>query len=413
MRTFTFPVIFFLVALTGCSVFPVGKDRVNLNPSLPTVVTDNSACKTPGYVAYHCADTITASFDSSQRLWVAYTLNHYLYLQYSNDHGQHFSAPVQVNRDPENIAANGEYRPKIRFDAQNNVFLTWTQALEKRHTGHIRFARSTDEGKTFSTPVTINDNLDIISHRFDDILIGRNGEIFIAWLDAREREEARTNKHDFLGTTVYYTWSNDHGMHFHPNKPIHNHSCECCRLGVALDVDNLPVVIWRHVFEGQIRDQALIKFKDWNTPGQLQRASVDNWKIEACPHHGPSMTINQDGRYHMTWFSGAVEHQGLFYAHSDDHGEHFSDVLPFGKSAAKHPYIDTIGTTVIIVWSEFDGKNNLVQMMKSEDRGEHWSESETIGSHEGKSDYAFLINDGDSIYLSWQTDKGYHFEQLP
>ncbi len=106
--------------------------------------------------------------------------------------GISFTAPVQVNSVAEKIEAKGEYRPKIKLDAKRaTIYLTWTQKLEGKHSGHIRFSRSTDGGQHFSAPVTVNDNLDIISHRFDSMAIGKNGEIFIAWLDARDFEEAK------------------------------------------------------------------------------------------------------------------------------------------------------------------------------------------------------------------------------
>lgn len=399
----------FLTACTSTSI-AIKNSSSNIDPSSKT--EKNPKCTDAAYIALECADTVTAVFDNEENLWVAYVLANHIYLQQSSDKGESFSNPIQVNQEAENIAANGEYRPKLKFDQLGNIYLTWTQALEKRHTGHVRFSRSMDHAKTFSAPITINDNLDVISHRFDDLLIGKNGEIFIAWLDARDKEQARSNKHDFLGTTVYYTWSKDQGASFEPNRPVHTHSCECCRLAIALDRDNLPVVLWRHVFEGQIRDQAIIKFKDWNTPGELQRASVDNWKIEACPHHGPAMSISDNGRYHLSWFSGAPEHQGLFYAYSDDQGKTFSNALGFGNAGAKHPHIASVADRVVIVWSEFDGKHNLIQMIQSQDQGLNWTSAKTIGISAGKSDYGFLLTDGDDIYLSWQTVSGFHFQEV-
>lgn len=134
-----------------------------------------------------CSDTVTASFDNQGKLWIVWVNNGHIYLQSSNDQGEHFSPPIQVNTEAEAIAAHDEYRPKIKLDSKGAIYLTWTQNLEKRHTGNIRFSRSIDGGKSFSKPITVNDNLDVIGHRFDELAIGKNGEIFIAWLDARER----------------------------------------------------------------------------------------------------------------------------------------------------------------------------------------------------------------------------------
>lgn len=359
-----------------------------------------------------CADTVTAQFAPDGQLWIAWVNGEHIYLQTSADQGAHYSDPIKVNQNPESIAAHGEYRPKLKFDAQGNLYLTWTQNLEKRHTGNIRFSRSLDGGKTFSQAITINDNLDIIGHRFDDLAIGKNGEIFIAWLDSRDKEVAKANKQNFLGTAVYYTWSNDGGVSFKPNQPVAPHSCECCRLGIAIDNDNLPVVLWRHVFEGQIRDQALIKFTSWDKPGNLQRVSQENWNIEACPHHGPALSIAEDGRYHAVWFSGAADKQGLFYGYSNDQGNSFSAPVKFGNQGAKHPNVFAHANQVSIVWSEFDGKQNLLQAMHSKDNGLTWSTAHTIASTPESADDGFLVSNGEQLYVSWQTGGGYQFSQL-
>jgi hypothetical protein len=359
-----------------------------------------------------CSETVTATFDDKGTLWLAWVVRDQIYVQSSTDKGQSFSAPIVVNTAPEAIAARGEYRPKIKLDGQGSIYLTWTHNLEKRHTGHIRFSRSTDGGKSFSPPVTVNDNLDVIGHRFDALALGKNGEIFVAWLDARDKEKAKAAKQEFSGTAVYYTWSDDGGKSFYPNKVVAPHSCECCRLGIEIDVDNLPVVLWRHVYDGNIRDHALVKFKDWQSPGEVRRVSEENWKIDACPHHGPALSIADNGIYHAVWFSGAADKQGLFYGHSKDGGLSYSPALRFGNQGAKHPNVLAGGEQVAVLWSEFDGSYNLLQLIKSTDGGLSWSQPEVVGKTTESVDDAFLLSDGDTVYLSWQTGQGYQFKPV-
>lgn len=95
--------------------------------------------------------------------------------------------------------------------------------------------------------------------------------------------------------------------------------------------------MWRHVYDGNIRDHALSRFRDWNTPGPAQRVSSENWQIDACPHHGPGLSIADDGRVHGVWFSGAPDRQGLFYGHASDAAAGFSAPHSFGNPGAKHP----------------------------------------------------------------------------
>jgi hypothetical protein len=352
-----------------------------------------------------CAETISAAFDGKGMLWITWANNDHVYVQSSDDKGLSFTDPVMVNAAAEKIEAKGEYRPKIKLDAKGNIYLTWTQKLEGKHSGHIRFSRSADGGQHFSEPVTVNDNRDIISHRFDSMAIGKNGEIFIAWLDARDFEEAKKAGKQFEGTSLYYSWSDDGGQHFYPNKRIATHTCQCCRLDTAIAPDNTPVVTWRHVFEGGIRDHALVKFTDWNTPGDTHRLGRDNWKIDACPHHGPGLSISDSGIYHAVWFSGAPANQGLFYAHSTDSGRHFSTPVNFGKAGSGHPHVLALGPRVNVVWQEFDGTNNVIKLMKSADDGKTWSKPEVIAQTVKSGDQPFLVSDGQKAYLSWKTQQ--------
>jgi hypothetical protein len=351
-----------------------------------------------------CANTVSATFDHKGVLWIVWSNGEHAYVQSSVDKGQTFSAAVQVNENPEKIAADGESRPKIQTDAQGRIYLTWVQSLDDKRSSYIRFSRSTDGGKHFSAPVTVNDNLEIIRHRFDSLAVGQKGEVFIAWLDARHTEAAKKAGQEFSGLSLYYAWSKDGGEHFYPNKKIADGTCECCRVASVISKDNLPVVAWRHIFSGGIRDHALVKFQDWDTPGSLTHLGQENWKIDACPHHGPGLAVAEDGTYHAVWFSHAEKKQGLFYAHSHD-GNRFSTPLNFGGQGASHPHVSALGQQVAIAWQEFDGKVNRVQVMKSVDGGKRWTKPETVAQSAEKVDQPFLIHDGQQIYLSWQAQQ--------
>lgn len=277
--------------------------------------------------------------------------------------------------------------------------------LDKKRSSYVRFSRSTDGGKSFSEPVTINDNLQVIRHRFDSLEVGKNGELFVAWLDARKAEAEKAAGREFKGLSLYYSVSTDGGKHFSANKPIAEHICECCRIDTAVAPDNTPVIVWRHIFDGGIRDHALVKFKDWQTPDTMQRMSHEDWKIDACPHHGPALSITESGVYHAVWFSNAPSKQGLFYGYSTDAGKSFSAPINFGKDGASHPHVLALNKQVFVTWQEFDGKNNLALLMKSVDEGKSWSKPEVLAQTVEMADEPFLIHDEQQVYLSWQMEQ--------
>lgn len=360
-----------------------------------------------------CSETVTATFDGKGTLWIAWVQNDQIYVQSSADKGNSFSIPVAVNAVPEAVAAQNESRPKIKVDAQGHIYLTWVQTLDKKRSTYVRFSRSTDGGKHFSPPVTVNDNVEIIRHRFDSLALGKNGEIFIAWLDARHTEAAKKTGAEFEGLSLYYTWSDDGGQHFYPNQKIADHTCECCRLDTAIDQHNLPVIAWRHIFEGGIRDHALVSFKSWKSPGEIQHLGQENWKIDACPHHGPGLSIADSDVYHAVWFSNSETKQGLFYGYSTDAGKSFSEPLSFGKAGATHPHVLALGQRVGVVWQAFDGKKNVVYFMQSTDTGKTWVKPTVVAETTEMLDEPFLVSDGQQLYLSWHApQQGYHLTLL-
>lgn len=361
-----------------------------------------------------CAKTPSAAFDNLGTLWLAWAQGGRVYVQSSTDQGLTFSEAVRVNEEPESVVSHVEARPKIMVAPEGQIYLSWMQSLEKRFSSNIRFSRSTDGGKTFSKPITINDNLDTIGHAFDSLAVGPDGKVFIAWLDARDMVKAMEEKKPFNGSSLYYTWSDDAGAHFKPNTKIIDGTCQCCRLQTEIDLDGNPLVMWRHIFPENIRDHALVKFASWDKPGEINRITHENWQIDACPHHGPGLTIDKKGRYHAVWFSNAPESQGLFYAYSSDSGRTFSTPISFGNPGASHPHVKYSDGRVVVAWSEFDGDHNQVLSMQSLDDGKTWSQPSVLMQTDGGADNPFLINHGGKIFLYWGTEKeGFRLGLVP
>jgi thiol-disulfide isomerase/thioredoxin len=346
----------------------------------------------------------TTAFDANGRLWAVWAFGPHLYVNHSDDKGSTFSTPVKVNAEAEKISTNPESRPHIKIASNGNVYVSYAIKLKKRFSGHVKFSRSTDGGKTFSTPIIVNDNRDMIGHSFPVLGINKQDQLYIAWLDSRDRVAAKKAGKDYNGSALYYATSDDHGVSFQPNAKIADTTCQCCRLDMAMD-NELPVITWRHIYGDNIRDQAIIRFTDQTTLGKAQRVSEDQWQIDACPHHGSTLAIDDNGSYHTAWFTQGSTRQGLFYASSNNQGQQFSAPLPFGdaEAQAKHPTLLTIDDTLYLAWKAFDGEQNHIRLMQSNNNGAQWQAVQTIASSSGDTDHPFLIENAGNAYLSWYT----------
>ncbi|MDD5300273.1 MAG: sialidase family protein [Gallionella sp.] len=354
---------------------------------------------------------VSADFDEKGRLWLAAIRGKHVYVSYSDDRGITQSVPVKVNAEPEDILGDGENRAKI-IVRKGVIYISYTQWLGKPMTGDIRFSRSTDGGKSFSAPVTANDNREIISHRFDSMAVNGKGHIYIAWLDKRDQSAAEKKGGKYNGSAVYSAMSDDGGTSFRRNVKIADHVCECCRTAMAVDTDDYPVVTWRNIYDSNIRDHALVKLDGKMAPVRL---SHENWNVAACPHHGPSLSIASDGIYHATWFSNAPQQHGLFYAHSTNQGKTFSSPVNFGNFEAQpaHPYVLSSGSRVYLVWKEFDGESTGIFGMHSGDSGKSWSAPEKLAATSDASDWPLLVGESNRVYLSWNTkNEGYRLIEI-
>lgn len=345
---------------------------------------------------------VAAAFDPRGRLWLAAVERSQLWLRHSQDLGKTWSAPLPVNPVPERIAADGENRPKLAFGPRGEIYVSWTQLLDEPFAGHVRFARSLDDGKTFSTPITVNDDRAPISHRFESLAVDGRGHVWLVWLDKRDQAAALRRGVPYPGAALYSALSEDGGASFSAARKLADHSCECCRIALALDTDGVPVALWRHIFDGHIRDHALLRLDGVSLP---LRASDDGWRLEGCPHHGPALSIAPDGVYHLAWFTGASGRAGLYYRRAIENGRRFTPPMPFGDPAAQpgRPQVLSLGREVWLAWKEFDGTSSRVRVMHSHDGGANWSDPVTLAHTAAASDHPQLLYGQGRVFLGWQT----------
>jgi hypothetical protein len=342
---------------------------------------------------------VSLAADAQGALWLARVLNGQVVVSRSSDGGKTFGNDNIVNNEPENVRAENQNRPKIAVHGKTVVVL-WTQALETRFAGNVRFARSADGGLTFSVPQTINADHNDIGHGFSALAMNPDGKLAIAWIDARDSAAAKIAGRRFIGSSIYYTLSGDAGNTFSENQRLAANSCQCCRLGLAFAPDGVAVALWRHVFGKDTRDFATARLAVGST---VVRASEDNWHIDGCPHHGGDIAIDERGRQHLVWFTGSAEKPGLFYRRVD--GKRLRRPLPFGNNAAQagHPAVFAHGEQVHIAWREFSNDAYQLLSMHSDDGGQQWSIPRQLAASTGNTDLPLFVQGATHPLLFWNT----------
>lgn len=347
-----------------------------------------------------------AALSAGGQLHIVVKEGEHLVLYTSPDLGAHWAAPQRVNVNPEAISADGENRPKVALAQDGSLLVSWTQPLAKRFTGYIRLARA-PHGHTFDSPITVHRDRSEITHRFESLLVTDAGDVLLAWIDKREMESAHGAGQDYRGAGVYAAVSKDHGQSFMPEFKLADHSCECCRIALTEDLDGSPLALWRHVFEPNERDHALVRLDDTLQsgslqPDSLQRVTFDRWAIDACPHHGPGLAVANDGARHAVWFNVREGEGRVFYGRLHADGPQGQRTV--GGPRATHADVATRDQEVILVWNEFDGEQTHLYTQLSDDKGATFTPARRLSSTAGRVDQPRFAQSDNILMVVWHTE---------
>jgi hypothetical protein len=357
-----------------------------------------SACET---TELRCASKVTPAFSEDGTLWLAWMAGGQVSVASSKDGGRTLSTSAQVTQGALDLDWGPDARPKIALDRKGGIAVAFSAFRDKAFNGEVFYSRSTDGGKSFAPPRPITDNTE--SQRFEALGFDSDGTLFAAWLDKRNRVPVQEAGKKYDGAALFFATSKDGGATYSQAKMAVDNTCECCRLGLAFDPSGHPVIVFRNIFEGSIRDHAIVTFTDQGVPGDVHRVSEDDWQIAACPHQGPSLSIAPNGTYHVVWYTNGKVRKGLFYAQSRDGGKTFSQPVPIGEPSKRpsRPYVMAGPRGTAMVWKEFDGEKTSVNLMTSTDDGKTWSRPRMIAATSDASDHPLLVSDGRQSYLSW------------
>ena len=225
----------------------------------------------------------------------------------SSDQGDSFSKQKSLNETGQQLSSHGENSP-ITAHAQKGPIMIWDQR-EPNRGGAIMTAASMSQGRSFMKPVKINDAPEG-TFAYTAGITAKGPNAVAAWLDMRDGKMA-----------LYSAHSSDGGAHWSKNVRIALGVCECCRPSLVTFDDGDVMVVYRNIYEGNIRDMASSLSQDggktWSKP---QRVAVDNWRIKGCPTSGAHLLLKGE-RVYAVWYSEGDNTPGIRFSWTNDKGK--------------------------------------------------------------------------------------------
>lgn len=307
-------------------------------------------------------------------------------------------APVRVNDRPGDAAPHEQAPAQVAVAPDGGVYVLWQNNLKaagrRFPASDLRFARSGDGGRTFSPAVTVNDDTGGVpsSHTFHDLAVGPDGTVWISWIDSRAKDAARAARPpsaapaksghgsghaadaDLPPSEIRVAKSMDGGRTFGASVVVDTAPCPCCRTSLALAADGTVYLAWRKEYAGDVRDVVVARLARGGTPfGPPVRVHADAWVFPACPHAGPSLTVDARGGVHVGWYTGQEGRQGLWYARSRDGGRTFgrpealvtgADITPSQVALAPD------GDGVLVAWDDRPEQGRRIALARVDGAGE-------------------------------------------
>jgi hypothetical protein len=264
-----------LLILAGLLTLPSGRER-----AIPIA---------PGSIQPHLAATEDGSFHA------VFIKDGNIQTSSSLDQGKTWSAPV-VAMDAKGKAKGGMQRgPRIAVDAKKTIYITAPLCFDEAEfakqypTQDLYFTVSTDGGKTFSKPVQVNEVPKKAPESLHWLAAAPNGDVFVAWLDLRNREKG--------GQDLAWVKITDQGKKIGKNQILPGPICECCAPGLAVDAKGNPTLIYRE--GGKIPSRSIFIAASSNggaSMSKIARLNQGESRVESCPMDAPAVAVTADGK---------------------------------------------------------------------------------------------------------------------
>ena len=272
-------------------------------------------------------------------------------IMYSNsqDLGENFSVPIQVNYLSNNIIAYGQSGSKIEV-YNENIFITYID--DRSGSWLIYLNVSSDNGLTWEEEVVISDTAYL--NGYQDFEIDNNGNLHLIYYNFASNNHLEDVRYRFAA-------SDNNDWNFSPSIALgivnaQMEPCDCCQPDLEIDNNGNVYVAYRNNVQN-LRDTYL-SVKRFDEDGFNENYQVSNFQdyIPYCPSSGPDIDIKEN----MIAVAYTIYDDDRVYTSISDLDEiDFSDFMNIynSNSQQNYPYI-SLDENILIVWADYINSNS-------------------------------------------------------
>lgn len=314
-----------------------------------------SAVLTPSYDAF---GNPVLEYDSLGNLYYAYMafnvdsggngLDATIYVSKSTDSGGSWEFYTRISSLG---SGNNPYndRPWLAIDrSNNNIYITWTVWHGRGASclgSDIMFARSTDGGVTFSSPMRISSDYSTNGQQrqWSQIATGPSGEVYVTW-----RRFGATG----ISRAIFMAKSTDNGQSFGTEAIVKEYpDFDSGDSGgftpntstwpqLAVDSTGYLYIAWhKATATNGDRDLCFVKSTDGGSTWSSVMTVASNTKDQFWP----VLAVSSSGRIDMVWYDRRLDPNNqlvnLYFTDSIDQGETFNPSVTRVTTAASNPTV--------------------------------------------------------------------------
>ena len=267
----------------------------------------------------------------------------------SQDFGETFSEPIQVNYFNNNIVASGQSGPKIEA-FNGNIFITYIDDRTGSWSPYLNV--SYDNGLTWQEEIMMSDTPDL--NGYQDFEVDSNGNLHLVYYNYAANNHLEDVRYRFAEV-------NDNDWNFNPSIPmriVNNQMepCDCCQPDLEIDQNGNVYVAYRNNVQN-LRDTYL-SVKRFNEDAFYENYQVSNFQdfIPYCPSSGPNIDIKED---EIAVAYTIYDNNKIYTSISDLDALDFSDFINISVSNSQqnYPYI-SLDENILVVWADYINSNS-------------------------------------------------------